>query len=121
MQDNFRSMIETSATHGVPKGWSDQFSWEKWTRKIPHGGYDGHEPWNMNLCSPVQKPDGRDEKGYSKEMCSLSEGIEVRFFFPMDALQQINLLKQLWCPEEMGHAELILMPCRAQLGENKTS
>lgn len=86
-------MIETSATHWVPKGWSDQFSWEKRAKNRPYGGYDNQaEPWNINLCSPVQKPDDRDEKGYSKENVQL-EWRHRGEIFTVDALQQINLLK----------------------------
>ena len=68
--------------------------WEKGAQNRFNGQCDVQaEPWNINLCSVVQKPDDKDGKGYSKEIVQHEQKHREEIFFPNNYLSKINSLE----------------------------
>lgn len=47
------------------------------------------EPWNINLCSVVQKPDDKDGKGYSNETVQHEQKHRDEIFFQTITLARL--------------------------------
>lgn len=64
--------------------------WEEVAQNRLNGQCDVQaEPWNMNLCSVVQKPDDKDGKGYSKEIVQHEQKHRDEIFFPTTTLARL--------------------------------
>lgn len=64
--------------------------WEEVAQNRLNGQCDVQaEPWNMNLCSVVQKPDDKDGKGYSKGIVQHEQKHRDEIFFPTTTLARL--------------------------------